>query len=76
MTETWLQVSTILGSNLLIMLTFFGIIIAFHLSAKVEIKAIYNKKKDFHEHLEIQDVEFKEIEKKDTKGLIYHRNKK
>lgn len=59
MTETWLQVIAIVGSNLLIMLTFFGVTIALYLSTKEDIKAIHQEMKDFHGRLEKQDAEFK-----------------
>lgn len=48
MTETWIQVIALIGSNLLIMLTFFGVTIALHLSTKDDIRAIQEEMKDFH----------------------------
>jgi len=51
MSETWVQVLTIVGSNLLIMLTFFGVTIALHLSIKDDVRAIQDEMKDFHGRL-------------------------
>jgi len=48
MNETWIQILTIIGSNLVIMLTFFGVTIALHLSIREEIRAINGEMKDFH----------------------------
>jgi len=51
MNETWIQVIAIVGSNLVIMLTFFGVTISLHLSTKDDIKAIHEEMKDFHGRL-------------------------
>lgn len=48
MTEAWMQVLAIIGSNLIIMLTFFGVTIALHLSMKDDVRAIQAEMKDFH----------------------------
>ena len=48
MTETWIQVLTIIGSNLIIMLTFFGVSIFLHNGMREEIRAINAEIKDFH----------------------------
>lgn len=59
MNEAWMQVLTILGSNLVIMLTFFGVSISLHNGMREEIRAINLEMKDFHGKLEKQDAEFK-----------------
>lgn len=40
MTETWIQVIAIIGSNLVIMLTFFGVSISLHNGMREEIRGI------------------------------------
>jgi uncharacterized iron-regulated membrane protein len=55
----WTQAIAIIGSNLLIMLTFFGVTISLHLGMRTEIKAISDEMKDFHTRLALQDQEFK-----------------
>ena len=59
MTETWVQVLTIIGSNLIIMLTFFGVSISLHNGMREEIRGIQTEMKDFHTKLALQDLEFK-----------------
>jgi len=51
MTETWIQVIAIIGSNLVIMLTFFGVTVSLHLSTKEDVRAIQEEMKDFHGRL-------------------------
>ena len=51
MTETWIQVLTIIGSNLIIMLTFFGVSISIHNGMRDEVRAINQEMKDFHGRL-------------------------
>ena len=51
MNETWIQVIAIIGSNLVIMLTFFGVTVALHLSTKEDVRAIQEEMKDFHGRL-------------------------
>jgi len=51
MNETWIQVIAIIGSNLLIMLTFFGVSISLHLGIRDEIRGMQNEMKDFHGRL-------------------------
>ena len=48
MSETWIQIITIIGSNLLIMLTFFGVTISLHLGIRQEIRGMQTEMKDFH----------------------------
>lgn len=48
MTETWVQVLTIVGSNLIIMLTFFGVSISLHNGIREELRGIQQEMKDFH----------------------------
>jgi hypothetical protein len=71
MNETWVQVLTIIGSNLVIMLTFFGVSISLHNGMREEIRAINVEMKDFHTKLALQDQEFKmllcSIEQKNKK---------
>lgn len=59
MNETWIQVLTIIGSNLVIMLTFFGVTISLHNGIREEIRGINEEMKDFHGRLATQDAEFK-----------------
>ncbi len=59
MTEQWMQVVAIIGSNLVIMLTFFGVSIFLHNGMREEIRAINQEMKDFHTRLAVQDMEFK-----------------
>lgn len=49
--ETWIQVITIIGSNLVIMLTFFGVSVSLHNGMREEIRAINQEMKDFHGRL-------------------------
>ena len=51
MSETWVQVLTIVGSNLVIMLTFFGVTISLHNGLREDIRAIHEEMKDFHGRL-------------------------
>ena len=47
----WMQVVAIVGSNLLIMLTFFGVSISLHNGIREEVRAIHEEMKDFHRRL-------------------------
>lgn len=49
--ETWVQVLAIIGSNLLIMLTFFGVSISLHNGIREELRGIHTEMKDFHGRL-------------------------
>lgn len=51
MNETWVQILTIIASNLVIMLTFFGVSISLHNAIREEIKEMKNEMKDFHGRL-------------------------
>ena len=51
MTESWIQAIAIVGSNLLIMLTFFGVSISLHNGIREEVRAIHEEMKDFHRRL-------------------------
>jgi len=51
MSETWVQVVTIIGSNLVIMLTFFGVSVSLHNGMREEIRAMNQEMKDFHGRL-------------------------
>jgi len=51
MNETLIQVLTTIGSNLVIMLTFFGISISLHNGMREEVKAIHAEIRDFHGRL-------------------------
>lgn len=46
-----IQMVSIVGSNLIIMITFFGIAVSLHLSSREDIRAIQAEIKDFHEKL-------------------------
>lgn len=59
MNESWIQVITIIGSNLVIMLTFFGVSISLHNGMREEIRGMQTEMKDFHTKLALQDQEFK-----------------
>ena len=48
MNETWIQVLAIIGSNLVIMLTFFGVSISLHNGMRDELRGIQLEIKDFH----------------------------
>lgn len=79
MSETWIQVIAIIGSNLVIMLTFFGVSISLHNGMREEIRAMNQEMKEFHGRLEKQDAEFKgRMEKQDAEfkaHLIYEHKK-
>lgn len=60
MNETWIQVMAIVGSNLVIMLTFFGISVSLHNGMREEIRAIHLEIKDFHGRLCVAETERKE----------------
>lgn len=51
MSETWIQVIAIIGSNLVIMLTFFGVSISLHNGMREEVRAIQEEMKSFHGRL-------------------------
>ena len=55
MEDAWLQIVVLVGSNLLIMLTFFGISISLYLRSDARMEAIAvsirDEMKDFHERL-------------------------
>jgi len=51
MTEATIQVLTIVGSNLVIMFTFFGVTVSLHNGIREEIRAIKDEMKDFHGRL-------------------------
>ena len=51
MNDTWVQILTIVGSNLVIMLTFFGVSISLHNGIREEIRAMTIEMKDFHGRL-------------------------
>ena len=59
MSGSYIQVIAIIGSNLIIMLTFFGISISLHNAIKEDIRGMQTEMKDFHTKLAIQDLEFK-----------------
>jgi len=46
-----IQIISIVGSNLVIMLTFFAIAVSLHISSREDIRAISTEMKDFHEKL-------------------------
>lgn len=51
MSESSIHVIAIIGSNLIIMLTFFGFSISLHNGMREEVKAIHDEMKDFHGRL-------------------------
>jgi hypothetical protein len=51
MNESWIQVVTIIVSNLLIMLTFFGVTVSLHNGMREEVRAMNQEMKDFHGRL-------------------------
>ena len=70
MNDSYIQAIIIVGSNLLMMLTFFGISISMHNQSRNEmvemrketnsiIESIRTDMKDFHDKLSSQDLEFK-----------------
>lgn len=48
MNETWIQALAIIGSNLVIMLTIFGVTVSLHNGIREEVTAIREDIKDFH----------------------------
>lgn len=66
MTETWIQVLTIIGSNLIIMLTFFGVSISLHNGMRDEVRAINQEMKDFHGRLCRIEALSKNVDMKDV----------
>lgn len=57
MNNAWIQVIAIVGSNLLIMLTIFGVTVSLH--NREELRGIQTEMKEFHTKLATQDLEFK-----------------
>lgn len=51
MTESWMQIIAVIGSNILIMLTFFGVSISLHNGIREELRGIQQEMKDFHGRL-------------------------
>lgn len=58
MNEASIQVIAIIASNLIIMLTIFGISVSLHNGLKEDVRAIHNEMKDFHSKLALQDKDF------------------
>jgi len=48
MEDSWIQIITIIVSNLVVILTFFGVAISLHLSLKNNLDEMKNEMKDFH----------------------------
>ena len=48
MSESWIQILTIIVSNLIVILTFFGITISLHNGMREDIREIKKEMKDFH----------------------------
>ena len=59
MNDTTIQIITIIGSNLLIMLTIFGVTVSLHNGMREELRGMSQEMKDFHGKLERQDADFK-----------------
>jgi len=59
MDDAWIQVITIVGANLLIMLTIFGVTVSLHNGIREELRGIQDEMKEFHTKLATQDLEFK-----------------
>ena len=53
MSETWVQVIVLVGSNLAIMLTFFGVSISLHNGIREEIREIHACLKDHHARISV-----------------------
>jgi len=51
MNESTIHLLTIIGSNLVIMLTFFGVSISLHNGMREELRAIQDEIRDFHGRL-------------------------
>jgi hypothetical protein len=51
MQDSYIQAVAIIGSNLVIMLTFFGISVSLHNGIREELRAIQEEIKDFHGRL-------------------------
>jgi hypothetical protein len=51
MSDSWMQILTIVGSNLLIMLTIFGVNISLHNGIREELRGMQQEMKDFHGRL-------------------------
>jgi hypothetical protein len=47
----WIQVISIIGSNLIIMFTFFGVSVSLHNGIREELRGIQTEIKDFHGRL-------------------------
>lgn len=62
MNETWIQVIAIIASNLVIMLTFFGVSISLHNGMREELRVITQEMKDF-------DGKLCAIEERNKKGV-------
>jgi len=59
MNESSIQVIAIIASNLIIMLTFFGVSISMHNRTNETLQAIHEEMKEFHGELKRIDAEFK-----------------
>lgn len=59
MEDSYVQAIAIVCSNLIILLTFFGISISLHNGIREEIREIQKELKDFHGRMERQDANFK-----------------
>ena len=66
MTETWIQVLTIIALNLIIMLTLFCVIISLHNGIREEVRGIQTEMKDFHGRLCRIEALSKNVDMKDV----------
>ena len=51
MSDQWMQIITVIGSTLIIVLTFFGITISLHNAIREDIRGMAQEMKDFHNRL-------------------------
>lgn len=51
MNESWIQAIAIVASNMVILLTFFGVSISLHNGIREELRGILEEMKDFHGRL-------------------------
>ena len=51
MSETWLQAIMIVGSNMIMMLTIFGVTVSLHNSIRDDMREMQNDRKEFYNRI-------------------------
>lgn len=60
MNESWMQVLAIIGSNLVIMLTIFGVSVSLHNGIREEIRDFHNEMRNIHGRVSVVEEKTKD----------------